>query len=166
MAIFSENGLTPQDIKSIRVSVSPMVFNIACGKMQNSRTGLEGKFSMQYAVANALVRGDTGLHAFTDEKVNDPNIREYMKKIALREKEGLSKLETIVEMETNSGVEHTKTADVIREIPGIEVKKAKVKDKYISICEPVIGPEKTKKTMELIQALEQMDNIKEFIEII
>jgi 2-methylcitrate dehydratase PrpD len=143
-----------------------MVFNIACGKMTNPRTGLEGKFSMQYAVANALMRGDTGLHAFTDEKVNDPKIREFMKKIDLREKEGLSKLETIVEMETNSGAAYTKTADVIKEIPEIEGKRVKVTDKYLDICEPVLGPEKTKKTMELIQALEHMDNIKKFIELI
>ncbi|MCK7509436.1 MAG: MmgE/PrpD family protein [Desulfobacterales bacterium] len=52
----------------------------AAGKTEPA-TGLEGKFSISYCVANALLRGVTGMQAFTDEKVNDPAVRAIMKKI-------------------------------------------------------------------------------------
>ena len=50
---------------------------------KDPRTGLAGKFSIAYCVANALLRGDTGMQAFTDEKVNYPEIREFMGKISV-----------------------------------------------------------------------------------
>ncbi|MCF8053025.1 MAG: MmgE/PrpD family protein [Desulfobacterales bacterium] len=163
MAIFNENSLVPEDIKSMQVNVSPMIYNIACGKMEKPRTGLEGKFSMQYAVANALLRGDTGLNAFTDEKVNDPKVKEIMGKIVLKEKKELAKLETIVDLETNSGAMYSKTTDIVKEIPELDKKKEKANQKYENICEPVLGRTKTQETMKVIQSLDQIENIKMFI---
>lgn len=169
MAIVSKEGLKPQDIKSIRIYLSEMAFGISCdstscGKMQDPRTGLEGKFSQQYCVANALLRGDTGLRAFTDEKVNDPQIREFMKRISVRFDEKSTKLETRVEIEVNSGAIYTKTWDVMKKIPEIRSKKAKVEDKFINLCSSVLGKSKTKYLMEIILSLEKLDNMKEFTE--
>jgi len=165
MAIVSKENLKPQDIKSISVHVSPMTFGISCdtvcGKVQDPRTGLEGKFNQQYCIANALLRGDTGLRAFTDEKVNDPQIRQFMTKIYVWLDEKLTKLETRVEIEMESGAIFTETKDVMKEIPEIQSKKAKVKDKYIDLCTSVLGKQKMKDLMELILSLDKLDNMKE-----
>jgi len=163
MAIVSKEVLKPQDIKSIKIYVSQMTFGIA-GKIQDPRTGLEAKFSQQYCVANALLRGDTGIRAFTDEKVNDPKIRKFMKRISVALDEKLTKLEERVEIEVESGAKYTKTWDVRKEIPEIRSKRAKVEDKYIDVCSSVLGKRKTKHLMELILSLEKLDNMKEFIE--
>jgi len=45
------------------------------------RTGLEGKFSMEFCVAVALLEGEITPEKFTDEKVNQPEIRTLMKKV-------------------------------------------------------------------------------------
>ena len=57
------------DIKAIIVHASTLSLQ-AAGKTEPT-TGLEGKFSISYCVANAILRGETGMRAFTDEKVND-----------------------------------------------------------------------------------------------
>jgi 2-methylcitrate dehydratase PrpD len=46
--------------------------------------GLEGKFSVIYNAAAALVQGNVDINTFTDERINDPRIRETMSKIKVR----------------------------------------------------------------------------------
>jgi len=162
MDIVTKENLRIQSIKSIKVYVSQMIFDLASGN-EEPRTGLEGKFSIHYALTTALLRGETGLRAFTDEKVNDPKMREFMKKISLRVDKKLSKLKTIVELETNSGDVYSRIVNV-EEVPELKEKKIRAKDKYVDVCGPVLGEEKTKDLMELILSLEKLDNMKRFTE--
>jgi 2-methylcitrate dehydratase PrpD len=48
-------------------------------------TGLEGKFSMHYALAAGVLDGKYGLATFTDHAVNRPQIRALLDRIELRE---------------------------------------------------------------------------------
>jgi len=50
-------------------------------------TGLEGKFSLQYALAAGVLDGGYSLWSFTDEAVNRPAIRELLGRIVAREDE-------------------------------------------------------------------------------
>ena len=43
--------------------------------------GLEGKFSLEYVLARTVLEGTPGIHDFTDERVNEPAIKEMIKKI-------------------------------------------------------------------------------------
>lgn len=45
------------------------------------RSGLEGKFSMQFCVAAALERGEVGLATFSDAVVEDSRIRDLMERV-------------------------------------------------------------------------------------
>ena len=49
------------------------------------KTGLEGKFSLQYSLAAGVLDGNYSLWSFTDEAVNRPAIRELLRKIVARE---------------------------------------------------------------------------------
>ncbi|MDB4444298.1 MmgE/PrpD family protein [bacterium] len=66
------------------------VDEVACGifylypKMlihTNPRTGLEGKFSLEFCVALALKERNVGLSQFTDSKVGEPEIQELIKRV-------------------------------------------------------------------------------------
>jgi 2-methylcitrate dehydratase PrpD len=46
------------------------------------KTGLEGKFSLEYCVARALMDGDVRLNHFTDQKVLQRDLRDLMGKIS------------------------------------------------------------------------------------
>lgn len=72
-------GLTPGDVQEIRVHT---------GKTQrlmlrntDPRTGLEAKFSMEFAMAAALVAGRVGLSELTDGFVLRPDVRETLAKV-------------------------------------------------------------------------------------
>ena len=73
------HGLKPADVAEIRVHT---------GKMQrlmlrnaDPRTGLEAKFSMEFAMASALVAGRVGLSELTDGFVSRPDVRETLAKV-------------------------------------------------------------------------------------
>jgi 2-methylcitrate dehydratase PrpD len=68
-----EHRLTAGMIKSVSLKVAPLVMDL-CGK-RNISVGLEGKFSVVHGTAVGLVRGKAGLQEYTDEAVNDPDIK-------------------------------------------------------------------------------------------
>lgn len=64
--------LTADQIQRIDLGVHPLVLELT-GK-KTPQTGLEGKFSVYYAAALAIVKGAAGEHEFSDELVRDPAI--------------------------------------------------------------------------------------------
>jgi 2-methylcitrate dehydratase PrpD len=82
----AEHGLEAGSIRSIRVTanrraMAPLIHD-------RPHTGLEGKFSMQYAMAAALVDGHVRLSSFTDEAVQRPAAQSLMGKVTCVEDDG------------------------------------------------------------------------------
>ncbi|MBV8846231.1 MAG: MmgE/PrpD family protein, partial [Bryobacterales bacterium] len=71
--IREDHNLNPETIAAVRLRVAPLVLDL-CNK-RNVTVGLEGKFSVYHGAALGLVRGKAGLLEFTDEAVNDPEIK-------------------------------------------------------------------------------------------
>jgi 2-methylcitrate dehydratase PrpD len=68
----------PQEVSAVRLRVAPLVLDL-CNKKEIS-VGLEGKFSVFHAAAIGLVRGKAGLREFTDETVNDADVKAVRQK--------------------------------------------------------------------------------------
>lgn len=74
----AEHGLAAGDIERIDLSVHPLVLELT-GK-KTPQTGLEGKFSVYFTAAIAIVAGAVGVRQFSDETVRDPVV------VALRDR--------------------------------------------------------------------------------
>ena len=72
-------GIRPADVAEVTVSVSAPVPRILIHS--SPRTGLEAKFSGEYAAAAALHHGRVGIATFTDESVMDPSVRRLMERV-------------------------------------------------------------------------------------
>ncbi len=162
--IITQNSIALEDIKKIRVFCSQLAID-AAGKTEPT-TGLEGKFSIIYCVANALISGNTGMQAFEDAKVLDPQTRKLMKKISVLLDENMSGVETRLELETMQGETHKHFSDILKEIPVLEVKREKIKTKFCDLCTPVLGKAATDKLAETILSLEKSGNMKLIAEIL
>lgn len=79
MIALAEAGLTPAEVRSIQVTVQPA----GLGALIHHRpvTGLQGKFSMEYAMAAALLDRRVTLETFTDEVVNRPAVQDLLRKV-------------------------------------------------------------------------------------
>src|SRR5262245_12587993 len=65
--------LEPSSIVSVRLRVAPLVLDLC--NQQNITKGLQGKFSVYHGAAIGLVRGKAGLLEYSDETVNDPDVK-------------------------------------------------------------------------------------------
>jgi 2-methylcitrate dehydratase PrpD len=72
----AEHGLTPADVVAV-IDRAP-TFGLTPLIHHDPRTGLQGKFSLEYVVAAALLDGRITLGSFTDAAVNRPEIRALM----------------------------------------------------------------------------------------
>jgi 2-methylcitrate dehydratase PrpD len=71
--IHDEERPDPASIVAVRLRVAPLVMDL-CNQQDITR-GLQGKFSVYHGAAVGLVRGKAGLREYTDEAVNDPQVK-------------------------------------------------------------------------------------------
>jgi 2-methylcitrate dehydratase PrpD len=74
--------LTPEQIESIDVQVDSMTPRLLM--YERPATGLEGKFSMPFCAAAAVVHGRIGIDTFEPASIEDPAVRAVMPRVALR----------------------------------------------------------------------------------
>ncbi|HEY8471824.1 MAG TPA: MmgE/PrpD family protein [Natronosporangium sp.] len=72
----AEHNLTPADVVAV-IDRAP-TFGLTPLIHHEPKTGLQGKFSLEYVVAAALLDGQITLGSFTDAAVNRPEIRALM----------------------------------------------------------------------------------------
>lgn len=101
--IRAAHGLEPGDVVSVHLRVAPIVLDL-CNKKSISQ-GLEGKFSVYHAAALGLVRGKAGLGEFTDEAVNDPEIRRVRESTTAERDETVADDAVVVEVRRRGGAE-------------------------------------------------------------
>lgn len=161
--IMTTEKISLERIDAIRVRSSQMALD-AAGKL-NPMSGLEGKFSIPYCVANAILRGETGNQAFTDEKVTHPDVKALMKKITVALDPGKTALEAHVEIKTTDGATYCAFSDILQKIPPLDIKKDRVAKKYMDLCGPILAPGIAERLYQQVRVLEKIDTMKRFVEL-
>ena len=99
------------------------------------------------------------MQAFTDEKVNDPHIKEFYKKITVIPSDDVSELQAKVEIESDSGIVFSCNYDIMKEIPSYGTKEGKIKAKFMDLSGPVVGEKKAGEVMSLILSLDGLEDV-------
>jgi aconitate decarboxylase len=73
------HDVKPEDVKSVQASVG--VTEASMLRNHAPATGLDAKFSLEFALASALVARRVGLQQLTDRFVTEPRVREAMAKV-------------------------------------------------------------------------------------
>jgi 2-methylcitrate dehydratase PrpD len=68
-----EHRIEPRSVRAVRLRVAPLVMDLC--NQQNITVGLQGKFSVYHGAAIGLVLGKAGLQQYSDETVNDPEVK-------------------------------------------------------------------------------------------
>jgi 2-methylcitrate dehydratase PrpD len=79
MEIMAREGISAADIAHIRSWTHPRRLNHT--NRPDPRSGLDGKFSVQYVLARAALEGSVRIDHFSDEAVFDPAVRAFMVRI-------------------------------------------------------------------------------------
>jgi 2-methylcitrate dehydratase PrpD len=99
--------VSPTAVESVHVEASQGAAD-ACHHADPT-TGLEAKFSMEYAVASGLVRERVGLAAFEDDAVDDPAVQRVRERVSFSVDDSLP-------YDTHAGTVRVETAGGSREV--------------------------------------------------
>lgn len=82
------HGFGAAEVVAVECAIHPLALKV----LQHSRprTGLEGKFSMEFCLAVALIEGHPRLQHFTDGWTRAPRVRELLPKLAMRPRPDLA----------------------------------------------------------------------------
>ena len=81
-------NILPNEVTEIECRVSPLMIKTG-SSIHSPKTGQEGRFSLEYDMAIAIMDGELSLKQYTDEKVNSPTAQELMKKVKITFPEGI-----------------------------------------------------------------------------
>ena len=86
-----EDGVKAEDIESIRCLTNHMTIHSLWN--DNPQNGLEGKLSLHYCIAVAIVDGQLEVEQFHDSKAQDPRVRNLIGRLTMEPHPGMANLD-------------------------------------------------------------------------
>lgn len=165
-----KHDLSPEDIEDVRCAVHYLIPETVFH--DNPQTGLQGRTSIPYCVARAIIDRRMGLAQFTDEKVQDPVVRTLMAKVhaevppdlsreALRGKMNAIAAPAALKITLRDGRVLRTRAEYFRGAPERPLSRDELVDKYRECAQTVLDPDRADRAREAIEHLEDLDDAAE-----
>lgn len=148
-------------------SIDRVVVNVGTRCLGNCniigpRTGLQGKFSLRFTTALALLGEDTAaIGTYCEEMVTRPDIVDLMGRTEVHGHESLDRNVAELSAQLADGIVVTETFDVGKPDPDLDYQERKLGAKFRSLSEPVIGTEKTSALLDAVANLETLSDIRD-----
>ena len=125
-----EHNIRYEDVAKIEVSIPPLRYGRHYAA--EVKTGLRGKFAINYVVALCILDGKLELTTFTDEKVQEPQVQEALGKVQVICDETIPEPGPYcpVSVELKNGARHSFTAKVAKGHPKNPMTQAEVTEKF------------------------------------
>ncbi len=159
----AQHGLTAEAVESIEVDVTQHTFErIAFRIPQN---GIQGKFSMNYVLARALIDGGVSLDAFTDEAVRDGAVLRLAEKVDMKLDKELKKSNAggrpcRVTVRLKNGVVYSRAAEHAKGGPENPMTADERRAKFTECARRALDAGAVRRAMEVIEGLETLADIR------
>ena len=150
-------GFRANDIAHIKVHCSQISMDAAGNP--DPQTGLDAKFSIAYAMSSALIKNDTGIANFTDDQVDDPDVRSLMSRVSVEVDEALEGLRTTCAITLSSGETYTDTQDPNEHTVPINEQTAKLVGKFRSALKTFMAADQIEALLGAIEGLDRLEII-------
>lgn len=157
------HDLKPSEVREIEVRVHPLVLELT-GKRE-PRTGLEGKFSIFFCAAIALIEGNARQGQFTDEKVSRADVVALRERVRAVVEPGLRENQAIVTVRTHDGRELVERVEAASGTPGSPVSDEELKEKFMELVAPILPLERAERLVESVGRLERMEDVSPLLEL-
>jgi 2-methylcitrate dehydratase PrpD len=152
----NQHHLAPEQIQSVQLRVHPLVLELT-GK-KTPQTGLEGKFSVYYATAVALVKGAAGEKQFTDALVKDPVIARLRDKVAAQVDPAIGPEQVRMTVTLNDGRKLEKfIQNAIGSVKN-PMSDAALEAKFADLADGVLPSAQARRVMDLCWSMEKLEN--------
>lgn len=162
--LMRKHHFSNEDVESIECVFSDTMNSVMLH--QEPKTGMEGKFSAEYCVARALLDNHVGLQDFTDEKVNQPEVRQVMQKIKRRIDPDMTMLASTLNVKLKDGRKFSQHVETIKGMPQNPLSEEEMVAKYKDCAQFVLSSGDIDRSLELLNHLEEVEDITELMDIL
>jgi len=162
LKLVRENRLQAAQIERIVIGIDSVT---AAAEIHRPQNGQEAQFSIPFSVAAALVYGDASLFQYTDERVQDPEIRAVMERIRVEISPEMDRLlpqkrGARAEILSRDGRRFRGVIDVARGEPEAPFAQEEIEEKFNLLAGDVLK-DKTVRVLEKIRLLERLAGVDE-----
>jgi len=155
-----EHNIRYEEVAKMEVSIPPLRY--ARHYAPEVKTGLRGKFAINYVVALCILDGKLELATFTDEKVNQPQVQEAFSKVQVICDETIPEPGPYcpVTVELKNGARYSFTARVAKGHPENPMSESEVLDKFRGNAGLAISDQRADEVIRAIDGLEALAEVK------
>lgn len=155
----TELEVRPDDVEAIELHVHPLVIELT--SKPEPRTGLEGKFSIAFAGAIALLDGTARTHQFTDENVRRPDVVALRDRIHPTPDDSLSPIQAQAIARLRDGRELTVAVAAATGTPENPVTDAELHEKFHDLVDPVLGRGRGERLAAIVDSIDEAKSLDE-----
>lgn len=156
-----EHQIEYEDVARIEVRIPPLRYQRHYAA--EVKTGLRGKFAINYVVALCLLDGKLELATFTDEKVNQAKVQQALGKVKVICDDSIPEPGPYcpVSVDLKSGARHSFTARIAKGDPRNPMTETEVIEKFRSNAKLAISENQAENLVAAVRNLETLSNVKE-----
>ncbi|MFC1930247.1 MmgE/PrpD family protein, partial [Chloroflexota bacterium] len=162
LALKSEYQISAENVSEVICKTSAIIRNFL--PYSRPKTGLQGKFSMQYCMAIALLDGSVGIRQFTDERANKPDIQALIGKVKYGPDKSSREEPEEVTVRLRGGREYTQAITIAKGDPENPMTEAEVAAKFRNCSGSVLAPSKREQALEYLSRLETLARVSELMD--
>jgi 2-methylcitrate dehydratase PrpD len=159
--IKERENITAEDVSEINIELGSLPISVV--DIRNPKRVLEAKFSIYHCAALAFIEGSAGQYMFTREKLEDPKLADFRKKVNTRLNRNFSRFETKTIITTKDGRAFEKFIPVPKGSPENPITFEEMKNKFKGLVYPVLSREKARQIFFAIKNLEASSDIGEIM---
>jgi len=163
--------IKPGEVETVSCQSNPIVQKTL--RYINPGTALEAKFSMQFAMAVALTDQRFGLAQATDEKVNDPTVKNLMNRVTLsvhpdwvEGRDTIDKRADLVTVRLKNGKEYSYEVLTAKGASKNPLTEEELLTKYRECAQLALKDEEVERCIELVWKLEELEDVKELMQVV
>jgi 2-methylcitrate dehydratase len=169
LQLVKDNNLDPQQIARVHIRTTARGADILSDPSKyDPHTKETADHSLPYVIAAAIAERQVTPLQFTPEKINDPLIREQLKKVVVVADKEIEKvfpaLQRVIDsIRTNDGTEFMTQLDYPKGDPRNPLTDREVEEKFEALAEPVLSKAARRKAIEAIWNLEKQSSVTELM---
>lgn len=164
LALVHKHHFTPEEVEEIDCVLSQIASDVLIHR--RPQTGLEGKFSMEYCLATAILDKTVGLQQFTDHMVQRPQAQQLLRRVTrqihtVAQGEGRNgeELPVIVTVKLRDGRKYTQQVEIPKGHPDHPLSDTELYAKFQACASLVLSSEKVEQSLQYLSHLEKIDHI-------
>jgi len=170
LAIVNKNKIVAEDIREIVLFASPGALRDIIGQPFRIKnfTHASAGFSLQYSVANVLLRGSSRPEHYTDDAIKDPAISGLIKKMEMAELTQGNMESARLKVKMKDGREFDEFAEIASGDPRNPISREQLMAKFWHNIDfsRTISRQNAEKFVKAVENLENLDNVKKLVDLL